>query len=306
MTSPGPACSIQPAGFLLALSEEWSIEAVSANIGKFVHWTAADLIGRPASDVLAEDAVHALRNRLALLRDPDGVERLLACRLTQDDRSFDVAIHFSGGLIVIEAEPATARTYGDMTATLRGMLARVDQGVDLADFLGQATQQVRALTGFDRVLILRFDAGWSSEVVAEYARGGVPSLLGEQFAADRLPIEERQCLQRAPLHLNADFEAELVPLTRGAASERPDLTRAMLRPVTPAYGDLLRSLDARAAMSIALIVGGALWGIIACLHQHPRSLGLERRSVADLFTQMLASRIEIVELKAALAKTANS
>ena len=81
MTGGGPRCSIQPAGFLLALSEDWVIAAISANIGDYVDCVPAALIGRSASELLAEDAVHALRNRLALLRDPEGVERLLA--LTQ-------------------------------------------------------------------------------------------------------------------------------------------------------------------------------------------------------------------------------
>jgi len=304
LTETGPASSIQPAGFLLAVSEDWLIEVVSANIGDFIPCNPANLIGRPASDVLAEDAVHALRNRLAMLRDPEGVERLLGCRLTEDDRSFDVAIHFSGARIIIEAEPASAKTYGDMTATLRGMFARIDQGVDLADFLREATQQMRALTGFDRVLMLRFNRDWSSEVVAEYARGGVASLLGEHIAADRLPLEERNCLQRAPLHLSADFDAELVPLSFDDGSELPDLSRAILRPVTSAYYEQLRKMDARAAMSIAVVVDGSLWGLIACFHHHPRSIGFERRSVADVFAQLLASRIEIYELKTALANTA--
>lgn len=306
MTSAASACAIQPAGFLLALSENWSIEAVSANIGEFVHCNAVELIGCPASIVLADDAIHALRNRLALLRDPDGVERLLACRLTQEDRGFDVSVQFSGGLVVIEAEPATAGTYGDMTATLRGMVARIDNGPDLAGLLGEAAQQLRALTGFDRVLILRFDHDWSSRVVAEYARGGVASLLGERIAQDSLPLEERECLQRAPLHLSGDFEAELVPVLYGAGCEPPDLTRAVLRPLTPAYREQLSRMGARAAMSISLIVGGSLWGVVACLHHHPRSPGFERRSVADLFSQLLASRIEIVEMKAALAGIAGS
>jgi len=283
------------------LSEDWVIAAVSANIGDYVDCDPAALIGRSASELLAEDAVHALRNRLALLRDPEGVERLLACRLTRDDHSFDVAIHLSGGLIVIEAEPATSRTYGDMTATLRGMFARVDRARGLPDFLGEAARQMRALTGFEHVVILRFNRDWSSEVVAEHARAGIASLLGEQIAADQVPLEERLSLQRSPLHLSGDCEAEPVPLLLGGESKCPDLARAILRPITPAYRDQLRNMGARASMSLALIIGGSLWGIIACLHHQPRSPGFERRSIADMFAQLLGLRIEVRELKAAAA-----
>ncbi|HXG99076.1 MAG TPA: GAF domain-containing protein [Sphingomicrobium sp.] len=297
MTGAGPACAIQPAGFLLALSEEGLIEAVSANIAAFVTCDPGKLIGRPASDVLAEDAIHGLRNRLALLRDSEGIERLLACRLTREERSFDVAVHLTEGRIIVEAEPATMRTFGDITGTLRGMYARLGHASDLDLFLAGAARQIRALTGFDRVMITRFDPDGSSAVIAEYTRSGASSLLGQRLSPDHLPPEERRCLLRSPLYLNADVEAELVPLMFGHEPEPLDLTRAILRPVTPAHRDRLREMDASAIMSIGLVVGGSLWGVILCLHQTARSPSFERRSIAELFAQLLALRIEIFELK---------
>jgi len=298
MTGAAPACSIRSAGFLIALSEDWSIEAVSANIRDFVECEAEDMIGRPASEVLAENAIHALRNRLALLRDPEGIERLLACALIEGGQEFDVTIHFSQGRIIVEAERATARTFGDVTGTLRGMFARLDEAPDLTAFLAAAARQMRALTGFDRVMILRFEEDGRGRIVAEYSRGGVPSLLGKHLPPDHLPLEERRCLQRSSLHLSAEIDAELTPLIIASGSEPPDLSRAALRPLAPAYCDELRRMDARAAMSIALNVGGSLWGVIACVHHTTRSPGFERRSIADLFAQLLALRIEIFELKA--------
>ena len=81
---------------------------------------AADLIGSPIVDLFAVDAVHSLRNRLALLRGPDALERIFGCALFGDEKRFDVALHMSEGSVVVEAEPTSEHAHGDATGTVRG------------------------------------------------------------------------------------------------------------------------------------------------------------------------------------------
>ena len=135
--------SIQPSGFLLALSDEWQVECASANVASFLAFEPGDLIGSSASKFLADETIHALRNRLALLREPDGIERLFACRLGNDGHLFDVAIHIAGRQVIVEAEPSTTKHYGDVTGTLRGMMARLDKADDLPGFYTAGARQVR-------------------------------------------------------------------------------------------------------------------------------------------------------------------
>ena len=92
----GQPAQIQPHGFLLALSDEWLRPPRLANVGDFLGRDPRELIGQPASALLSVDAIHSLRNRLALLRGPDAIERLFRCRLTGNDDHFDVAVHTSG------------------------------------------------------------------------------------------------------------------------------------------------------------------------------------------------------------------
>ena len=68
--------AIQPIGFMLVLTADWQISNVSANIGEFLDVDRHDLIGRSAADILSKQAIHALRNRLALLRGRDAMERV--------------------------------------------------------------------------------------------------------------------------------------------------------------------------------------------------------------------------------------
>ena len=121
--------AIQPIGFLIALSSDWMIARVSNNAGAFIGAGDSEaLLGRPLAGLLPAGTIHALRNRVAMLRGPDAVERLFGCPIRQDGDPFDIAVHVSGGQIVIEAEPGSGDT-GDATGTVRSMIARLDQVV---------------------------------------------------------------------------------------------------------------------------------------------------------------------------------
>ena len=71
-----------------------------------------------------------------------------------------------------------------------------------------------------------------------------------------------------------------------------DLSLSVLRSVSPIHIEYLRNMGVRASMSISIVVEGELWGLIACHHYSPRCPSFERRSVAELFAQMFAMRIE--------------
>lgn len=297
------SCSIQPSGFLLALSDDWRVECASANVGAFLALEPGQLIGASASTFLADDTVHALRNRLALLREPDGTERLFACPLGEDAQPHDVAIHIAGDQVIVEAEPSAAKLYGDVTGTLRGMMARLDGAKDLPGLCAAGARQVRALTGYDRVIVTRLDDD-GSVVIGESARGAIGSLLGTRLPAETLAEYERAAFQRSPLHLVTDVDADPVVIVAGEPYNLPDLSRAVLRTASAGQIFQLRAMAAQASISIALEVDGELWGLISCHHHAPRRTSFERRALVELFAQMFALRIEIFELRAGMASPA--
>src|ERR1700728_2083921 len=100
--------SIQPFGFLLALLSDLSICVASENAGNFLGLEHAELIQRPISEVFTGRAVATIRTRVDFLAGKDAVERIFGLPLQDDGKPFDVAIHFSGAYLVIEAEPSVA------------------------------------------------------------------------------------------------------------------------------------------------------------------------------------------------------
>ena len=291
--------AIQPIGFMVVLSSDWLVSRVSANFGEFFPITCEAAIGTPILGLFTGDAVHALRNRLSLLRGPDAIERIFGCVLGNDDKSFDIALHMSGGRVVIEGEPTTEKHYGDATGTVRGMITRLDQATDLDAFFNEGSRQVRALTGFDRVMVYRFDPDGSGHVVAESARSGIGSFLGLHYPPSDIPAQARELYKRSLLRVIVDIDAVPVPIvpTLDEHGQPLDLSLSVLRSVSPIHLEYLRNMGVRASMSISIIVEGELWGLIACHHYMPRCPSFERRSVAELFAQMFAMRIETRERK---------
>lgn len=286
--------AIQPIGFLIALSTDWIVSAVSANVGDFLGASPDELIGQPIANFFQGEAVHSLRNRLALLRGDDAIERVFRVPLTQSGKPFDVAIHVSGAKIIIEAEPSNERDYGDATGTVRGMIGRLDMAKDLSAFFAEGARQVRALTGFDRVMVYRFDADGSGEVVAEHAKSGIGSFFGLHYPPTDIPRQARALYKRSLLRVITDIDSTPVPIVPALdENKKPiDLSLSVLRSVSPIHIEYLRNMGVRASMSISILVDGELWGLIACHHYSPRCPGFERRSVAELFAQMFAMRIE--------------
>ncbi|WP_037504161.1 HWE histidine kinase domain-containing protein [Sphingomonas jaspsi] len=286
--------AIQPIGFLLAVSTDWIISRASANIEQFFGRSHDSLIGRPASEIITGDAIHALRNRLALLRGADAVERLFRCALAGDDKYYDVAIHTSGAHVIIEGEPSTEHNYGDATGTVRGMIGRLDSAATLSAFFNEGARQVRALTGFDRVMVYKFDQDGSGEVVSESAKSGIGSFLGLHYPATDIPKQARELYKRNLLRVITDIDAEPVPIlpVLDELKQPIDLSLSVLRSVSPIHIEYLRNMGVRASMSVSIIVAGELWGLVACHHYSPRCPSFERRSVAELFAQMFAMRIE--------------
>jgi light-regulated signal transduction histidine kinase (bacteriophytochrome) len=287
--------AIQPFGFLLALSSDWLVTRGSANIERFCGRPVAELIGLPIAAILRGDAVHNIRNRLTMLRGEDVVERLFACRLFEgDESSFDLAVHFSRGEVVIEAEPSAHGEASEAGGMVRSMMSRLDGTGSTEAFFREGARQIRALTGFDRVMVYRFDQTGAGEVIAEAVRSGLGSFHGLRYPASDIPKQARELYLRNLFRIIADVDAVPVPIVP-ATNERGqplDLSLSILRAVSPIHVEYLHNMGVRASLSISIVVEGKLWGLFACHHYMPRRPGFERRTVAELFGQMFAMKLE--------------
>lgn len=289
------------------MSTDWLIRRASANISEFFGVEAEDLPGASAIPLFGEHAVHTLRNRLAMLRGPDAVERVFGLAVASG-RRMDFALHMIGDSIVVEGEACTDEVSTDAGSAIRAMMARLDATDDTTAFYREGARQVRALTGFDRVMVYRFDRDGSGMVVAETARAGIGSFLDLRYPASDIPQQARQLYVRTPFRIIADVDAAPVPILprRDERGAPIDLSLSVLRSVSPIHIEYLRNMGVGASLSISIIVEGQLWGLFACHHYSARRPSFERRSIAELFGQMFALKLESRERKAMQAYEASA
>ncbi|MFD1786814.1 HWE histidine kinase domain-containing protein [Sphingomonas floccifaciens] len=296
---------VQPFGFLIAVSPDWLVNRASANVVDVLGIAADDLLGAPLAEYLSAETVHVLRNRLTMLRGSDAVERMFGLPLRDgEDARFDFAVHMVDGTIVIEGEPSAATPTSDPAGTIRAMMARLDETAELSAFLREGARQVRAITGFDRVMVYQFDTDGSGIVVAESTRSGIGSFLDLRYPASDIPAQARKLYLRTPFRIIADVTASPAPIIpqRDETGAPLDLSLSTLRAVSPIHIEYLRNMGVSASLSISIIVEGKLWGLFACHHYSgARTPDFERRSIAELFGAMFAFKLESRERKALAA-----
>ena len=284
---------IQAYGFLIALDSSWAVTHVSANIREFTGLACEMWWGRAIEDVCDRDAVHMLRNWVAMLNGPDAVQRIFALPLIADRPSFDVAVHYAGETIVIEAEPAVTDER-EAASLVRAMAARLKHSSDLAQFFRDGARHVQALTGFNRVMVYRFGVDGHGEVVAEALRNGAESYVGLHYPASDIPKQARALYVRSPFRIIADVAGTVVPIEAapGIASTPIDQSLSALRAVSPVHIVYLVNMDVAASLSISIIVNGVLWGLFACHHDTARLPSFAYRTAAALFGEIFSMLLE--------------
>ena len=294
---------VQPFGFMLALLSDFTVCMTSDNVATYLGVEPAEILRRPIQDVLSEDAIKAIRTRVDYLTGPDAVERMFAVPLQHGGKPFDLAIHFSGVYLLIEAEPSVVDPDVNSGELVRLMLARIRKTTTMHDLAQESARQLKVLTGFDRVMVYRFHPDGSGEVIAEAASGGLEPFLGLHYPASDIPRQARLLYQRNWVRIIADVHAKTVPLTSDAThnSALLDLSMSVLRSVSPIHIEYLQNMGVGASMSISILRDGKLWGLFACHHYGARHISFERRTASELFGQMFSWILESREREADVA-----
>ncbi len=299
--------AVQPHGVLLALSEpDLRVIQASDSVTALFGHTVAGVLGRPISDLLGADQFDPVRDPELV---PAHSEPVLLRAVRVRGRVLNAVAHRADGVFVLELEPGTHGTAAasHVPPIVARFIAQV-QGVTEVSELGRlAAAEVRALTGFDRVLVYRFDPDGTGVVVAEDGSGRLPSYLDHRFPAADIPAPARELYRRNRLRLIPDAgyrPARLVPPLNPLTGRPLDLSFATLRSVAPVHVEYMRNMGTAASMSVSVLTDGALWGLIACHHRDPRSVPFQVRTACDVLAQVLALQIAARERAAGYERRA--
>ena len=143
--------AVQPFGFLIAVSPDWIVVRVSENAARWLGQAELDLLGLPLADLIDSEAIHLIRGHLQALRGPDAIDRIFGTVLQAGGAPFDIALHISDGIIVLEAEPSVSE-HLNAGNLVRSMVTRLQQTAGFEPLCREAARQMRALTGFEALM----------------------------------------------------------------------------------------------------------------------------------------------------------
>ena len=282
------AGSIQPHGVLLRMREpDLEIVQASANAGEILGGNS--FIGLPLADL---DGDIARNIRPFLTEALDVLPVAVRCHAGRNHQAFDGLLHRppTGGLI-IELEPAGPTV--DLSRDVDKALQRLIAAPSLRSLADETADVLKTLTGYDRVMVYRFDEEGHGEVFAEEREPELEAFLGNRYPASDIPQIARRLYERNRVRVLVDVDYQPVPI---ASSEDDDIDMSLcfLRSMSPIHIQYLKNMGVGATLVISLMVGGRLWGLIACHHYAPRFVHYEMRAVCELLAEAIGVRIAAV------------
>lgn len=286
---------IQPYGVLLVIEPEaCQIVQASENTETVFEKPVQDIVQTYLKDHVSSAALELLRQKLA-----QDVYAKIPAVWEIRGKHFLVLIHRKDNYLLAEIDAsavdhAEQKSFVDVYQELKFVMSAIEASATIEEGCVLAARELKRISGFDKVMIYAFDAGWNGHVVAEAGEPDMESYIGFTFPASDIPKQARQLYLKNPYRLIPDREykpVKLYPVVNPIAGSFIDLSDCNLRSVAAVHVEYLRNMGVVASMSTRILYRDNLWGLIACHHKTPRYLSYEMCSVFELLSGVISSKI---------------
>ncbi len=286
--------SIQPYGYLLALNKiDTTIQYCSENCTTLFDKPLNQILGKHLSEIFNKEDADSFTAYSA--KSDDTVMPFI---FSVGIQSFHTTSFLTKENLVMEFEPLSQEVLElpDLffqTKRFAYSTERVDNLQILCQDVADAT---RKITGYDRVMIYRFDKEYNGQVFAESKIDKIEPYLGLNYPATDIPVQARDFFLLNRIRMIANVQLPNIPLyalDENADNKSLDLTLSTLRSSSPMHIQYLINMGVGATFTIALINQGKLWGLIACHHYAPKRIPYHVRLAAHLQGVFLSSQIDV-------------
>src|SRR6476646_4441220 len=190
----------------------------------------------------------------------------------------------------------------------------IRQSLELQEILNATVREMRLFLRTDRVMIYRFHADESGEVIAESVQGDrLPSLLGLNFPADDIPPHARELFLKARQRSIVDLASEQIGLS---PLDNPETGVPLLeediryRPVDPCHVAYLSAMGVTSSLVVPILHHDGrtpagelvLWGLLVSHHAELRAITEPELQVV----QQVADQVSIAIAQAELLRQART
>lgn len=290
---------IQPYGALLVVDQSNGvIIQASENVNAVFQRTAQELVGKRLQEFIEardyeqmlEKLSKNLREKVPAIWSVRGRRLLTFANRKHNYLLIEIDLH--------EINLKDQDTFIEVYQELKYAMTSVESSNSVQDACETAATELKRLSGFDKVMVYRFDEQWNGYVVAEVKEEGMESYLGFTFPASDIPRQARELYLKNPYRFIPDRDykpVKLFPVINPATQSFLDLSDCNLRSVAAVHLEYLKNMDVAASMSTRILKGDKLWGLIACHHRTPKHMGYEMCSIFEMMASIISVKITSME-----------
>lgn len=249
-----------------------------------------DLFGLPLSDLLSAETVKQIFENLDA-----GNVAYIPTEINQI--KLDIVAHVSEDQFIVEFEIITSRSntlVEQMALTnLVSKLSNIQNATELND---QMAQTVKSHFGYDRVMVYQFDYQWNGKVVAEAKEEHLESWLGLNYPSTDIPVPARRLFYLELVRMIKDISSTPVPIIAAPeleAGEALNLSKSELRATSPIHVEYLNNMGVGATLTVPVLSGKTVWGLIACHHYSAKAIHYNERLACKFLTKFYANQVQI-------------
>ncbi len=291
---------IQPHGAIIVIKEpELTILQVSANTKDHFGLAPEELVNRPLAELLGEAGVSRLRDQYLSKYLEAAPHYLPAAPIGKKGKIFEIILHRSQSLLILECErkPDNSIVQRTLYPAVNSAIRQMRHTGSARELCQAAADEIRRISGFDRVMIYKFSEDNSSDVIAESLGGKFESYRGLRCPAFKTPQQAQGLDRKNWLRIEVDMQGQpipLVPQVIPGACAPPDLRLAVTRSLSPNHIKSLSYLGVTASMFISIVKDDRMWGLIACHHHTgpkyaPHNARMACECVANFLSLRMAS-----------------
>ena len=275
---------IQSHGILFGIDAATSTVVLASD--NAAHWLGPRL-DQAGSDVLTWAVTHGVAV------DP--------VRAEFEGEVYDVIVHRDTSPVLVELEPIVADLDYVRTGVV-GAIQRMAAITDPDELRERAAAEIKAVTGFDRVMVYGFHGDAPGQVVADAREPDMEPYAGLHFPASDIPSQARALYLEKRSRAIVDTEDGGLGLQSLVPDATVDLGLTELRAVSPHHLQFMRNMGQASTVSFSLVTDGRLSGMITCAHRTPRRLPVLLRRALEVMASQLSLQLAATESLAQLRR----
>jgi two-component system, chemotaxis family, sensor kinase Cph1 len=299
---------IQPHGLLLVLEKQsLRLVQVSENLEQFLGIPVNEILGNPIADYLVPGQFEVLQAKFEAQNSRNKIPFHLTLKGASKDIHFIAQVYQKPEYILLELEenvqPVGHDSFMALYQEIKHITSLFKQSRSTQEIAQIVTEEIKRLTGFDRVLAYQFDPNWNGIVIGQSKEEDMDDYMDLRFPASDVPKQARDLYFNTPYRLipARDYQpVRLLPVINPATHQFTDLSDSRLRSVAPVHLEYLTNLKVQASMSVALIIDEHLWGLISCHNKTPKNPSFEVRAAMELLCNVVSVQLAAKEREVAI------